>query len=249
MKVIRIHRFGDPEVLELDEVPVPRPGENELLVRIHAASMNPIDHKIRRSAVPAITPDMPPITLGRDGSGTVEAIGPGMNAFRQGGFVYALLGGPNRRSYVEYVVLKPSEAAPKRMHVSDVEGAAFRSRRSRRGRGCPITESSRPARQSRSMAGRVGWGARRRACGERRRGRGTDTLSAGDDDGGRVHHRCTAAGVRYGCRSGSVAPNRHHRVWRGAAAKLLRILSVPTLLRPLPRGLTAAPAARPDRDP
>lgn len=40
MKAIRIHWFGDPEVLELDEVPVPRPGENELLVRIHAASMN-----------------------------------------------------------------------------------------------------------------------------------------------------------------------------------------------------------------
>ena len=148
MKAIRIHRFGGPEVLELDEVPVPRPGENELLVRIHAASVNPIDYKIRRGAVPAITPDMLPITLGRDGSGTIGAIGPGMNAFRLSEFVYALLGGPNRGSHVEYVVLNPSEAAPKPMHVSHVEGAAFRSRRSRRGTGCSITESSRPARQS-----------------------------------------------------------------------------------------------------
>jgi NADPH:quinone reductase-like Zn-dependent oxidoreductase len=82
MKAIRIHRFGDPEVIELDEVPVPRPGENELPVRIHAGSVNPIDYKIRRGAVSAITPDMPPITPGRDGSGTIEAIGPGMNAFR-----------------------------------------------------------------------------------------------------------------------------------------------------------------------
>jgi NADPH:quinone reductase-like Zn-dependent oxidoreductase len=52
MKAIRIHRFGDPEVLELDEVPVPRPGENELLVRIHAASVNPTDYKIRRGHCP-----------------------------------------------------------------------------------------------------------------------------------------------------------------------------------------------------
>ena len=73
MKVIRIHRFGDPEVLELDEVPVPRSGEDELLVRIHAASVNPIDYKIRRGAVPWVTPTMlphhtsirPPILLRR----------------------------------------------------------------------------------------------------------------------------------------------------------------------------------------
>jgi NADPH:quinone reductase-like Zn-dependent oxidoreductase len=87
MRAIRIHRFGDPEVLELNDVPISQPGENELLVRIHGASVNPIDYKIRRGAVPAITPDVPPITLGRDGSGTIEAIGPGMNAFRQGELV------------------------------------------------------------------------------------------------------------------------------------------------------------------
>ena len=52
MKAIRIHGFGDPEVLELDDVPIPQPGEGELLVRIHAASVNPVDYKIRRGTVP-----------------------------------------------------------------------------------------------------------------------------------------------------------------------------------------------------
>jgi NADPH-dependent curcumin reductase CurA len=52
MKAIRIHRFGGSDVLELDDVPVPQQGENELLVRIHAASVNPVDYKIRVGLVP-----------------------------------------------------------------------------------------------------------------------------------------------------------------------------------------------------
>jgi NADPH:quinone reductase-like Zn-dependent oxidoreductase len=124
MKAIRIHRFGDPEVLELDEVPVPRAGEDELLVRIHAASVNPIDYKIRRGAVPWVTPTMLPLTLGRDCSGTIDEIGPGINTFRPGESVYALLGGLDRGSYAEYVILKPGEAAPRPMRLSHVEAAA-----------------------------------------------------------------------------------------------------------------------------
>jgi NADPH:quinone reductase-like Zn-dependent oxidoreductase len=124
MKAIRIHGFGYPEVLELDEVPVPRPGENELLVRLHAASVNPIDYKIRRGAMPGITPDVLPLTLGRDGSGTIDGIGPGMNAFRLGDPVYALLGGVDRGTYAEYVVLKAGEPAPKPMRLSHIEAAA-----------------------------------------------------------------------------------------------------------------------------
>jgi NADPH:quinone reductase-like Zn-dependent oxidoreductase len=124
MRAIRIHRFGDPEVLELNDVPISQPGENELLVRIHGASVNPIDYKIRRGAVPGITPDMLPLTLGRDLSGTIEAIGPGTNAFRQSDAVYALIGGLDRGSYADYVVLKPGEAAPKPVHLSHIRAAA-----------------------------------------------------------------------------------------------------------------------------
>ena len=84
MKAIRIHGFGDPEVLELDDVPIPQPGEGELLVRIHAASVNPVDYKIRRGTVPWVTREMLPMTLGRDLSGTVESAGAGVDAFSNG---------------------------------------------------------------------------------------------------------------------------------------------------------------------
>jgi NADPH:quinone reductase-like Zn-dependent oxidoreductase len=75
MKAIRIHGFGGPEVLQLDDVPIPQPGADELLVRIRAASVNPVDYKIRRGAVPWVTPEMLPIILGRDLPGRSRAPG------------------------------------------------------------------------------------------------------------------------------------------------------------------------------
>ena len=123
MKAIRIHRFGGPEVLDLEDVPVPQPRENELLVRIHAASVNPVDYKIRRGTVPWVTREMLPITLGRDSSGTIES-GAKADAFRPGEAVYAMLGGVDRGSYAEYVVVKPNEAAAKPVRLSHVEAAA-----------------------------------------------------------------------------------------------------------------------------
>jgi len=124
MKAIRIRRFGGPEVLELEDVPVPQPGRNELLVRIHAASVNPVDYKIRSGMIPGITREMLPLTLGRDLSGTVESSDAGMRAFRQGEAVYAMLGGIDRGSYAEYVILQVVEAAPKPVRLSHVQAAA-----------------------------------------------------------------------------------------------------------------------------
>jgi NADPH:quinone reductase-like Zn-dependent oxidoreductase len=106
----------------LDDVPIPQPGADELLVRIRAASVNPVDYKIRRGAVPWVTPEMLPIILGRDLSGTVE--GAGVGAFGQGEAVYAMLGGIDRGSYAQYVVVKPNEAARKPARLSHIEAAA-----------------------------------------------------------------------------------------------------------------------------
>jgi NADPH:quinone reductase-like Zn-dependent oxidoreductase len=77
MKAVRIYGFGGPEVLELDEMPIPDPGENEMLIRIRAASVNPVDYKIRQGTVPWVAPEMLPVTLGRDLSGRVDS-GPGV---------------------------------------------------------------------------------------------------------------------------------------------------------------------------
>jgi NADPH:quinone reductase-like Zn-dependent oxidoreductase len=124
MKAIRIHGFGGPEVLELDDVPIPQPGEDELLVRICAASVNPVDYKIRRGTVPWVNREMLPITLGHDLSGTVESAGAGIDVFDDGEAVYAMLGGIDRGSYAEYVLVRPNEAAPKPKRLSHIEAAA-----------------------------------------------------------------------------------------------------------------------------
>jgi NADPH:quinone reductase-like Zn-dependent oxidoreductase len=124
MKAIRIHGFGGREVLELDDLPIPQPGEDDLLVRIHAASVNPVDYKIRRGTVPWVSREMLPLPLGRDLSGTVESVGAQVAAFGEGEAVYAMLGDIDRGSYAEYVLVRPNEAAPKPARLSHIEAAA-----------------------------------------------------------------------------------------------------------------------------
>jgi NADPH:quinone reductase len=86
MKAIRVHEFGGPEVLKLEEVPTPRPAVGQVLVRIHAAGVNPYDTYMR-SGTYAIKPPLP-YTPGSDGAGVVEAVGEGVNKVKQGERVY-----------------------------------------------------------------------------------------------------------------------------------------------------------------
>ena len=78
MKAIRIHQYGGPEVLAQVEMQRPTPGANEVLIKIHAASVNPFDWKARAGYMKDIFPLTFPATLGSDVSGTVEAVGPGV---------------------------------------------------------------------------------------------------------------------------------------------------------------------------
>ncbi|RUY09788.1 NADP-dependent oxidoreductase, partial [Mesorhizobium sp. M7A.F.Ca.CA.004.12.1.1] len=66
MKAARIHAFGGPEVVSIDQVPLPQPLDDEVVLRVRAASVNPIDYKIREGS----TSETLPVTLGRDVSGT-----------------------------------------------------------------------------------------------------------------------------------------------------------------------------------
>ena len=68
-------------------------------IRIHAASVNPVDYKIRRGTVPWVSREMLPMTLGRDLSGTVESAGAGVDAFSDGDALYAMLGGIKESGY------------------------------------------------------------------------------------------------------------------------------------------------------
>ena len=86
MKAIRVHEFGGPEVMKLEEVPDPKPGKGEVVVRIHAAGVNPVDSYIR-SGTYARKPQLP-YTPGSDGGGVVEATGEGVTSVRIGDRAY-----------------------------------------------------------------------------------------------------------------------------------------------------------------
>lgn len=112
MKAIRIHRFGGPEVLELDEVDVVEPGPGEVRVRVAAASLNPVDYKIRQGAYARVREADLPVVLGRDLCGVVEAIGPNVSHVVAGEPVFAQLGW-ERGAFAEQVILKAGEFAAK----------------------------------------------------------------------------------------------------------------------------------------
>jgi NADPH:quinone reductase len=86
MKAIRVHQFGGPEVLKLEEVATPKSSAGEVLVRIHAAGVNPYDTYMRAGTY-AIKPSRP-YTPGSDGAGIVEAVGEGVKKVKQGDRVY-----------------------------------------------------------------------------------------------------------------------------------------------------------------
>lgn len=88
MKAVRIHRFGSPEVVVIDDVPVPAAGPGEVLVMVAAAGVAPWDALIREGKS-KVSPQ-PPLTLGSDLSGVVEAVGPGVTGFRMGDAVYGV---------------------------------------------------------------------------------------------------------------------------------------------------------------
>src|SRR5256885_15858597 len=85
MKAVRIERYGNEEVMELTEVGQPKPGENQVLVKVQAAAVNPVDWKIREGAG-EIFGLKPPLILGCEVAGTVEAAGSGNLAAGGGGY-------------------------------------------------------------------------------------------------------------------------------------------------------------------
>jgi len=90
MKAVRIHAFGGPEVLVVDEIPVPMLSDGAVLVKVAAASVNPVDYKIRKGGYPKVPASALPITLGRDICGVVVDAADGVNYLR-GAKVYASL--------------------------------------------------------------------------------------------------------------------------------------------------------------
>jgi NADPH2:quinone reductase len=121
MKAIRVDQFGGPEVLRLAEVPVPRPSTGQVLVRLHAIGVNPVETYIRAGTY-AIKPALP-FTPGRDGAGVVEAVGDQVTAFKQGDRVYTA--GTLSGSYAEFALCDISQVHRLPENVSFTQGAAL----------------------------------------------------------------------------------------------------------------------------
>ena len=125
MKAARIHAYGDPDVIRVEDAPLPAIGPDDVLVRTVAASVNPVDWKIRRGYLAQMLAHPLPLTLGWDVSGIVEQVGANVTAFKPGDAVYSRPDIRRNGTYAEYVAIRATELAPKPATISHVEAASL----------------------------------------------------------------------------------------------------------------------------
>ena len=120
-KAVRIHSFGGPDVLRLEEMPRPEPNPHEVLVQIQAAGVNPVDWKIREGRLGKIPL---PSVMGSDFSGVVEAVGPGVGEFRVGETVFGTVSDQSG-SYAEFALAPVTQVTEKPPGLDHVQAAAL----------------------------------------------------------------------------------------------------------------------------
>ncbi|MCA8924191.1 MAG: NADP-dependent oxidoreductase [Planctomycetes bacterium] len=123
MKAARIHAYGGPDELRVEEAPRPRPGPRDLLVEVHASSVNPIDCKLRGGAMRGLLRYPLPLVLGFDLSGVVVEVGARCSRFQPGDAVYA---SPDQRrigTYAEFALVDERHAALKPPSLSHTQAA------------------------------------------------------------------------------------------------------------------------------
>lgn len=119
MKAILVRQFGGPEVLKLEEIPTPKPAAGQVLVRIHAAGVNPYDTYMRTGTY-AIKPSLP-YTPGSDGAGVIEAAGDGVKKVKAGDRVYTAK--TVTGAYAEYALTLEEQVHPLPAKISFSQGA------------------------------------------------------------------------------------------------------------------------------
>lgn len=123
MKALRIHEFGSENVLRLERIEQPEPAKGEVLVKIMAASVNPVDWKTRNGDYPPVTEEDLPLIPGRDIAGEVTALGSGVSGLSVGDRVFAILGA-RHGGYEEYVSLPATQLIAMPAGLSFDEAAA-----------------------------------------------------------------------------------------------------------------------------
>jgi NADPH:quinone reductase-like Zn-dependent oxidoreductase len=125
MLAVRVHDYGGVEQLRLEDVPTPTPAPGEALVRVHAASVNPVDWKMRSGAAKARYPLAFPAILGRDFAGVVAAVDPLATEFAIGDEVYGYCGVGRDGAYAEYIATPATQLARKPTSLTMIEAAAM----------------------------------------------------------------------------------------------------------------------------
>ena len=120
MQAIQIHNFGGPEVLVLDQVPVPQPGAGQVLLRVVAAGVNPVDWKIRAGYLKAFMPVPLPHIPGLEAAGIVESVGPDVTSFKPGQAVF----GPLVGAYAQYALAAATDLQVKPANLTFEEAAS-----------------------------------------------------------------------------------------------------------------------------
>ena len=125
MKAVRIHQYGNSEVLKYEDAPMPEITSTYVLVRVVAASVNPVDWKIREGYLKEMITYPMPLTLGWDVSGVIEAVGADVTRFKVGDAVFSRPDIKRNGTYAEYVAIRADEVALKPKTISHVEAASL----------------------------------------------------------------------------------------------------------------------------
>jgi len=125
MKAISCKRYGNSDVLTVTERPKPTPEKHQVLVQVHAASVNPVDWKIRSGKLRVMTGMRPPVILGSDFAGTIEAIGSQVNDYRVGDAVWGKLDSFKGGSYAQYVLAGSHNISHKPANLDFFQAAAM----------------------------------------------------------------------------------------------------------------------------
>jgi len=125
MKAVRIHDYGNVDVLKIEDIPIPEITDNDVLIKVYAASVNPVDWKVREGLVRWRNLHQLPLTLGWDVSGVVEKTGINVKKFKFGDEVYSRPAIDRNGSYAEYIAVRESEIAFKPKSITHGEAASI----------------------------------------------------------------------------------------------------------------------------
>jgi NADPH:quinone reductase-like Zn-dependent oxidoreductase len=125
MKAVRFHTYGAPEVLVYEDAPKPEPAAGEVLVKVHATSVNPIDWKIRAGHLKSFRDYPLPFILGCDVSGVIESVGTGVTQWKPGDQVYGRPDLGRGGAYAEYIAMQEGELGRKPKSLDHVHSAAI----------------------------------------------------------------------------------------------------------------------------